>query len=143
MFLPRVYILSIHLSARFFASLKVVILDINKNYGVVAEKMDFLKALKTKLSPSINHFAKKTEDEVANLLKTEKGRNLLKKEAPLTYEFITDKNIQDIASEVSDYATTGIGEFIAETYEHMISGKQLSQRVKDLYAKYNGPILPI
>lgn len=116
--------------------------DINKNYGVISEKMDILKALRTKLNPAINHFAKKDDKDVMELLKTETGRKLLQKEAPLTYEFITDKNIQDIASEVSAYATTGIGEFIAETYEHMISGKPLSDKVKNLYKKYNGPMLP-
>lgn len=116
--------------------------DINKNYGVITKKIDLLKLLKTKLLPSTNHFAKRTDEEIKELLKTEKGRKLLQKEAPLTYEFITDKNIQDVASEVSSYATTGIGEFIAETYEHMISGKPISERVKSLYKKYNGPLVP-
>ena len=117
--------------------------DINKNYGVITEKMNIFKTLRTKIFSHTNHFAKKTDKEIIELMKTEKGRNLLKKEAPLTYEFITDKNIQNVAAEVSDYATTGIGEFVAETYAQMVSGKPLSQKVKDLYAKYNGPILPI
>ena len=101
--------------------------------------MDIFKILRTKLSPSTNHFATKFDKDIIELLKTENGRALLKKEAPLTYEFLTDKNIQDVASEVSAYATTGIGEFIAETYESMVSGRPLSDRVKNLDEKYNGP----
>ena len=56
-------------------------------------------------------------------------------------EFINNLEIQQTAGEVSVYAQTGICEFTAETYAAMIEGKPLSEKVKALYKKYNGPEL--
>ena len=56
------------------------------------------------------------------------------------YEFLTNKKIHSTALEVSSYASTSIGEFVAETYAKMIAGKHLSDDVIALYKKYNGPL---
>lgn len=64
-----------------------------------------------------------------------------KKCFPDAYEFLTTQEIQQTAGEVSAYAQSGIGEFIAEVYKEMIQGKPISDKVKALYKKYNGPVL--
>lgn len=63
-----------------------------------------------------------------------------KKQYPDLYEFLTNKKIHSTALEVSSYASTSIGEFVAETYAKMIAGKHLSDDVIALYKKYNGPL---
>lgn len=63
-----------------------------------------------------------------------------KKQYPELYEFLTNKKIHSTALEVSSYASTSIGEFVAETYAKMIAGKHLSDDVIALYKKYNGPL---
>lgn len=64
-----------------------------------------------------------------------------KKCFPGLYEFLTNQQNQQTAGKVSSYAQSGIGEFIAEVYKDMISGKQIPEDVKKLYEKYNGPKL--
>ena len=64
-----------------------------------------------------------------------------KKCFPDLYEFLTNQKYQQTAGKVSAYAQSGIGEFIAEVYRDMISGKQIPEDVKKLYEKYNGPKL--
>lgn len=63
------------------------------------------------------------------------------KRYPELYEFLTNEKTQETAGEISLYAQTGIGEFIAETYAKMIAGCKLSDDVMALYKKYNGPML--
>jgi hypothetical protein len=58
---------------------------------------------------------------------------------PEFYEFLTTQSIQQTAGKVSDYAQVGIGEFVAETYADMISGKKIPDDVMALYRKYKGP----
>ena len=53
--------------------------------------------------------------------------------------FITNATEQNTAGKVSSYATSGIGEFIAETYAKLIKGEKLPDDVMLLYKKYNGP----
>lgn len=65
-----------------------------------------------------------------------------KKYYPDLYEFLGNKDIQQTAGKISSYSQTGIGEFIAETYARMISGKNISEEVMNLYRKYKGPELP-
>ena len=65
-----------------------------------------------------------------------------KKQYPDLYEFLTNQQIQQSAGEVSWYAQTGIGEFIAETYAMMIRGAKIPEDVLTLYKKYNGPLIP-
>ena len=56
-------------------------------------------------------------------------------------EFLTSSEEQNIAGKVSDYATEGIGEFIAEAYQKMVQGITLDKDVMALYKKYKGPML--
>ncbi len=65
-----------------------------------------------------------------------------KKCYPDLHEFLTTQEIQQTAGEISAYAQSGIGEFIAEVYKEMVQGKPISDKVKALYEKYNGPKLP-
>lgn len=46
---------------------------------------------------------------------------------------------QNVVGKVSDYAKSGIGEFIAETYAKLIKKEKLSDDVMALYKKYGGP----
>ena len=64
-----------------------------------------------------------------------------KKRYPDLYEFLTNQDYQQAAGEVSSYAQTSIGEFIAETYAKMVRGDKISDEVMKLYEKYNGPKL--
>ena len=64
-----------------------------------------------------------------------------KKRYPDLYEFLTNQDYQQAAGEVSSYAQTSIGEFIAETYAKMVRGDKISDDVMKLYEKYNGPKL--
>ena len=79
----------------------------------------------------------KTEQELM-----EKSPEMFKEMYPNLYKHINDAETQRIASYVGDYATTGIGEFIAETYAHILTGRKLPKEVIDLYKKYNGPLIP-
>ena len=54
-------------------------------------------------------------------------------------EFLTSTKEQNTAGKVSSYATSSVGEFIAETYAKLISGEKLDDDVLELYKKYNGP----
>ena len=56
-------------------------------------------------------------------------------------EWLNNKEIMKTASGVSDYATTGPGEFIAENYDYLIDGRKLSDDVMALYKKLGGPAL--
>ena len=58
-------------------------------------------------------------------------------------EWLSDEKNMQLASEVSRYATTGPGEFIAETYSTIMNGNKLEDIVLELYRKLNGPELPI
>lgn len=74
---------------------------------------------------------------MAKLLKENPEK--FKKKYPDLHEFLTNKEIQETAGEVSSYAQSGIGEFVAECYADMIAGKKLPDKVMELYKKYNGP----
>ena len=65
-----------------------------------------------------------------------------KKRYPDFYEFLTNPDIKQTAGKISEYAQSGIGEFIAETYARMIAGRPIPEDVKVLYKKYKGPELP-
>ena len=63
-----------------------------------------------------------------------------KKLYPDLYKHLKDEDIQKTTMKVSWYAGTSIGEFIAEVYKMMISGKEIPEDVMKLYKKYNGPL---
>ena len=71
----------------------------------------------------------------------EKEPEKFKKQYPDLYEFLTNQEKQQTAGKVSEYAQSGIGEFVAETYKKMISKEKLPEDVLALYKKYNGPTL--
>lgn len=58
--------------------------------------------------------------------------------SPLLKSFFSTEE-QNIVAQVSDYAKSGIGEFIAETYAKLIKKEKLSNDVMTLYKKYGGP----
>lgn len=58
--------------------------------------------------------------------------------SPLLKSFFSTEE-QNIVGKVSDYAKSGIGEFIAETYAKLIKKEKLSDDVMALYKKYGGP----
>ena len=57
-------------------------------------------------------------------------------------EWLNDEEKQGIAYSISTYATTGPGEFIAETYAKLLSGDEVSADAINLYKKMNGPKIP-
>ena len=48
-------------------------------------------------------------------------------------KWLKDENVQNIAFLVSNYATTGPAEFIAETYSKLLMGENLPKQVIELY----------
>ena len=65
------------------------------------------------------------------------------KEYPkLLKEWLSNNKNLCTASKVSGYATTGPGEFIAETFAGLISGTKYPKDVIDLYKSLKGPMLP-
>lgn len=84
-----------------------------------------------------NRWNRGDQAEMAKLFK--ENPKEFKKKYPDLHEFLTNKEIQTTAGEVSSYAQTGIGEFIAECYAEMIAGNKLPDKVMELYKKYNGP----
>ena len=87
-----------------------------------------------------NRWYRKDHKEIEKLFKENPEK--FKERYPEMHEFITDEKIQQTAGKVSEYAQSGIGEFIAETYREMLSGRKISKDVMELYKKYNGPMLP-
>ena len=79
-----------------------------------------------------------TYDGFADLLKNNPEE--FKKLYPDLYKHLTDKDIKHTAWKVSRYATTSIGEFVAEVYKMMIKGEPIPEDVLALYKKYNGPL---
>lgn len=57
-------------------------------------------------------------------------------------QWVDNKDNIKTALKVSEYSTSGPGEFIAETYAGLMSGRQFSQDVLELYKKLHGPSIP-
>ena len=57
-------------------------------------------------------------------------------------EWLSNERTQSIAFNVSSYATTGPGEFIAETYAKLLSGDSVSEEAIALYKELKGPKIP-
>ena len=68
----------------------------------------------------------------------EKGINI--QQISMLKDFFSDAE-QKAIGKVSNYAKTGIGEFVAETYAGLVEGKKFSDDVIALYKKYGGPAL--
>ena len=56
-------------------------------------------------------------------------------------DWLKNAQYQKIAGIVSDYAKSGPGEFIAETYAQIISGKYVNSKVMELYRALSGPVI--
>lgn len=57
-------------------------------------------------------------------------------------EWLEDEEKQNIAFSVSNYAMTGPGEFIAETYAKLLSGESVPKKAQELYKQMRGPRIP-
>lgn len=75
------------------------------------------------------------------LKKVEEFKTMGEPVSEITNEFVTNKEIQQIARKVSDYATESPLEFVAEAFSQLMEGKTFSDDVMALYKKYNGPAL--
>lgn len=71
--------------------------------------------------------------------KVEEFKTLGKPVSDITQDFVTNKQIQQTARKVSDYATESPLEFVAETFSQLMEGKTFPDDVMALYKKYNGP----
>lgn len=74
--------------------------------------------------------------------KVEEFKTMGKPVSEITNEFVTNKEIQQIARKVSGYATESPLEFVADTFSQLMEGKTFSDDVMALYKRYNGPALP-
>jgi hypothetical protein len=57
-------------------------------------------------------------------------------------QWLEDEEKQNIAFSVSNYATTGPGEFIAEVYSKLLSGESVPKKAQELYKQMRGPRIP-
>ena len=73
--------------------------------------------------------------------KVEEFKTMGESVSEITNEFVTNKEIQQIARKVSDYATESPLEFVAKAFSQLMEGKTFSDDVMALYKKYNGPAL--
>ncbi len=92
---------------------------------------------RTNIDEVNNHWGSIKDEYFKNLM--EKNPKKFQKYYPEFYEFLTNQEIQQTAGKISEYAQSGIGEFIADTYADMVAGKKIPKDVLDLYRKYNGP----
>ena len=110
-----------------------------------AENIDLFKRIKNMfnnkgLKPLDDRWGGTTYEGYKELL--ESNPDKFKELYPKLYEHLTNKEIQETAGKISEYATTSIGEFIAETYSKFLQGKPMGDDIIALYKKYNGPLLP-
>lgn len=58
-------------------------------------------------------------------------------------DWVDNKENMEIAGSISEYATHGPGEFIAEFFAKIVSGETVSNEAKALYKKLGGPKIPL
>ena len=58
-------------------------------------------------------------------------------------DWVDNKENMEIAGSISEYATHGTGEFIAEFFAKIVSGETVSNEAKALYKKLGGPKIPL
>ncbi len=115
-------------------------LDLKKwkfSFKKVLDNIKNNKSNRTCVNEVDNRWGTTSKEKYEKLLKDHP--QVLKKLYPDLYEFLTNQEIQQTAGKISGYAQTGIGEFVAEVYARMISGKTLSDDIMTLYRKYKGP----
>ena len=124
--------------------------DYAKNLEMIEKEeigaLNFFKSMKEIFSNKqsvgsyADHWGGSTYEKEKELMK--KSPNEFKILYPNLYKHLNDPEYQRIASYSGSYAMTGIGEFIAETYAYILSGRKLPQEVIELYKKYGGPLFP-
>ena len=121
-------------------------IDTTNDFQTIYHEMGHLQDIALNWRKYIKNNGNAQEDHFVSVFKPEAKKLYkenpieFKKKYPQAYEFLTNTNIQNTAGEVSWYATTGIGEFIADTYAKMVAGESISDDVIALYKKYNGPL---
>ena len=104
-------------------------------------KENFHLQLSNKKFSSLFHEAGHLED-----YKTERVKPFNKfasyEDCPSELKKWLDGEEYTIANYISDYASTGPGEFVAEAFSRLMSGEKLPDCVIELYRKLNGPSIP-
>lgn len=90
---------------------------------------------------TIYHEMGHTQDMTPRAAAIEKFDDASKYPEELKKWLDNDKNMQ-LANSVSLYASHGPGEFIAETFADLLSGRKLPKEVLELYKSMNGPKIP-
>ncbi len=112
--------------------------DFAKNLKELNLKTCKIPIWKRRVNEYGNRWGGTTYDGYEKLLKENPEK--FKKRYPDLYEHLTNEEIKETSLKVSDYASTSIGEFVAEVYAMMISGREIPSDVMNLYKKYNGPL---
>ena len=119
-------------------------------YHEMGHLQDFGKNLKDLYMKTYNDFdLNAIADRFGSIMSNENMKKLwetdketFKKQFPNQYEFLTSTETQKLAGRISQYAQSGIGEFIAEYYAQMARAKQyggkMAEDIDVLYKKYNG-----
>lgn len=105
-------------------------------YHEMGHLQDFLLNLKETQDYDNRYVTKTLFENMYSFIPDE----LRKEVSPTNYEFFYDESVRNIVGQVSNYSKVSIGEFVAEVYSGLISGKKFSPEVMELYKKYNGPI---
>lgn len=105
-------------------------------YHEMGHLQDFLLNLKETQDYDNRYVTKTLFENMYSFIPDE----LRKGVSPTNYEFFYDESVRNIIGQVSNYSKVSIGEFVAEVYSGLISGKKFSPEVMELYKKYNGPI---
>jgi len=91
---------------------------------------------------TIYHEMGHIQDMVPRCLATDKYKFDYSKYSDELKAWVDNQENMQVANRVSEYASHGPGEFIAETFARMIQGNQLPEEVLALYKKLKGPAVP-
>lgn len=91
---------------------------------------------------TIYHEMGHIQDMTPRCLTTDKYKYDYSKYSDELKAWVDNQENMQIANRVSEYASHGPGEFIAETFARMIQGNKLPDEVVALYKKLKGPAVP-
>lgn len=91
---------------------------------------------------TIYHEMGHIQDMTPRCLTTDKYKFDYSKYSDELKAWVDNQENMQIANRVSEYASHGPGEFIAETFARMIQGNKLPDEVVALYKKLKGPAVP-
>lgn len=83
-------------------------------------------------------WAKYTGSDAIDYMK----KNQLNLPAEIKEHILALNKHKEVARIIGGYATAYPGEFVADMYAHMLSGKKLCPELMELYNKYGGPKIP-